>query len=41
MYLLRHLKKNYPTIDHKLSIFYGFINKIDPYIIADINNLCI
>jgi hypothetical protein len=38
---LKFYDKNYPTIDHKLSIYYGFLNKIDPYIIADINNLCI
>lgn len=33
--------KNYPTIDHKKSIYYGFINNIDPEIIGDIENLCI
>lgn len=30
-----------PTLDHKISIFYGFMNKIEPIVIADINNLCI
>jgi hypothetical protein len=33
--------KDYPTIDHKLSIKYGFDNNILPHIISDINNLCI
>jgi len=31
----------YPTIDHKISIYYGFINNIDEEKIYDINNLCI
>jgi Zn finger protein HypA/HybF involved in hydrogenase expression len=30
----------YPSIDHKISTYYGFINKISPEIIGDINNLC-
>lgn len=33
--------KNYPTIDHKISIKYGFDNKISPEEIAKIENLCI
>jgi len=33
--------KKYPTIDHKISIYYGFINKISPEIIGNIENLCI
>ena len=32
---------NLPSIDHKISIYYGFVNKIDPSIIGDIKNLCI
>ena len=32
--------KNYPTIDHKISIFCGFKNGIS-CIIGNINNLCI
>lgn len=32
---------NYPTIDHKISIQYGFLNKIDPSIIGSLENLCI
>lgn len=31
----------YPTIDHKISVRYGFENDIDFKIIADISNLCI
>ena len=33
--------KNYPTIDHRFSIVYGFNNKIDANIIGSIDNLCI
>jgi transcription elongation factor Elf1 len=32
---------NYPSIDHKMSCFYGFINNLDTSIISDISNLCI
>lgn len=38
---LEPYNKKYPTIDHKLSIYYGFINNINPEIIGDLNNLCI
>jgi hypothetical protein len=31
----------YPTIDHKISIIYGYINDISPEKIGDISNLCI
>lgn len=31
----------YPTIDHKVSVFYGFVNNIDPKDISNIENLCI
>ena len=31
----------YRTIDHKISIFHGFLNDIDPLIIGNIDNLCI
>jgi len=31
----------YPHVDHKVSIFEGFKNKIDPSIIGNIDNLCI
>ncbi len=32
---------NYPTIDHKISVYYGFINNISPEEISSIDNLCI
>lgn len=31
----------YPTIDHKISVYYGFVNNIPPEEISDISNLCI
>jgi len=30
-----------PTIDHKISIYYGFINNIDPKEIGSFKNLCV
>lgn len=39
--LLHFHDKNYPTIDHKISIFEGFKNNTSPQIIADIKNLVI
>ena len=33
--------KRYPTVDHKISCFYGFINDIPVTVISDISNLCI
>lgn len=38
---LDHNDPGYPTIDHKYSIYWGFINKIDPNIIASESNFCI
>lgn len=38
---LDHNDPSYPTIDHKISVYYGFINKIDPNEIGSIDNLCI
>lgn len=32
---------NYPTIDHKISCFYGFINNLNSDYISDISNICI
>lgn len=32
---------NYPTIDHKISIYEGFKQEICPTIIGHIDNLCI
>jgi len=31
---------NYPTLDHKISVFYGFSNNLDIEQIANIDNLC-
>lgn len=31
----------YPTIDHKISVYYGFTNNIDPELIGGFDNLCI
>jgi hypothetical protein len=36
-----HTHRFYPTMDHKISVFYGFINSIDPNFIGSIENLCI
>lgn len=36
-----HTHRFYPTIDHKISVYYGFINGIEPEIIGNIENLCI
>jgi len=38
---LKNTDKNYPTIDHKISIYYGFINDISVDEICHIDNLCI
>jgi hypothetical protein len=36
-----HVHRFYPTIDHKLSTYYGFINGIDAKNISSLENLCI
>jgi len=36
-----HTHRFYPTIDHKNSVYYGFLNNIDPSEIGSIKNLCI
>lgn len=38
---LNNTNVNYPTIDHKISIYYGFMNNISENEIGDIKNLCI
>lgn len=38
---LYYLDKNYPTIDHKISVNYGFNNNISPEEISKIENLCV
>jgi hypothetical protein len=37
---LHHLDSNYPTIDHKTSIFDGFVNNLPIEVIASVDNLC-
>ncbi len=37
----QYLNKKYRTIDHKISIIYGFLNNISYLIIGNISNLCI
>lgn len=41
IYLFKSNDMDYPTIDHKISIFEGFKKSIPPYIIGGIDNLCI
>lgn len=38
---MKHTDYGYPTVDHKISIIYGFKNGISPEEIGDISNLCI
>lgn len=38
---LNHHNSIFPTIDHKISVYYGFKNNIPASEIADIKNLCI
>lgn len=38
---LRHFNPLYPTIDHKISIFFGFNNNISIEDVAALDNLCI
>ena len=33
--------ETYPSVDHKISVFFGFSNNIDPIEIGKIDNLCI
>ena len=37
---LEYYDINYPTIDHKISIFYGYENNMKPEEISNIGNLC-
>ena len=37
----KHTDRLYPTLDHKISIYNGFINNISVENISDISNLCI
>lgn len=36
-----HTHRFYPTIDHKISVYFGFINNISPEEIGSLENLCI
>jgi hypothetical protein len=38
---LSHVHRFYPTIDHKISVFYGFQNGISSEEIGSLDNLCI
>jgi len=38
--LLYH-HKDYPTVDHKISLYNGYINNISPEDISNVDNLCI
>ena len=38
---LKFTNPNYPSIDHKISIKYGFLNGIDVHEISRLDNLCI
>lgn len=38
---LNHNDPKYPTLDHKRSIYFGFVNGISPIEIGSIENLCI
>lgn len=38
---LHYFDPKYPTIDHKVSVYYGFINGIDSECISDLSNLAI
>lgn len=38
---LKSYDKNYPTVDHKISVYYGFVNNISVEEISRIENLCI
>lgn len=40
-FLLDKNDSRFPTIDHKVSSFQGFLNDINPIDISNINNLCI
>lgn len=39
--LYQSTEPEYPTIDHKISVLYGFVNNIDVSDICSIDNLCI
>lgn len=40
-FVLEHNDKDYPTIDHKTSVYFGFSNNISTKEIGSLDNLCI
>ena len=38
---LPHNDVNYPTIDHKISVYHGYVNSVSPELICSDENLCI
>jgi len=40
-FVLHPNNKLYPTIDHKISVYYGFHNNILPEELSDLSNLCV
>ena len=40
-FILNFKDKKYPTIDHKMSLKYGYLNGINEEIISNMDNLCI
>lgn len=38
---LNHTHRFYPTIDHRISVFYGYKNNLDYNLIGSLDNLCI
>jgi len=40
-FTLKYTDKSYPSLDHRVSIYYGYKNNISPDKIGDISNLCI
>lgn len=39
-FTLHHFENDYPTIDHKISIYDGFLNNISTHIISSVDNIC-
>ena len=38
---LNHTHRFYPTIDHRISVFYGYKNNLDYNLVGGLDNLCI
>jgi hypothetical protein len=39
-FTLSHYDDEYPTIDHKISIYEGFCKGMEPELISSIQNIC-